>query len=105
MGKNANMTFTYADNVFVYYGSLIYIMQHHEYQEEDQSPQKEEPEPEEPQANETQAEEVLNEEEPLEKEEIEPMEEEAELPPLISTDDLVVCFGYLVMVCMFLMSV
>ncbi|CAJ1941768.1 unnamed protein product [Sphenostylis stenocarpa] len=58
-----------------------------EHQENDRSPQKEaEPEvSEEAQANEKPDEEV-NEEEPVDKDETEPKEEEAELPPLISTD-------------------
>ncbi|XP_027330746.1 putative clathrin assembly protein At5g57200 [Abrus precatorius] len=62
-----------------------------EFPEEDQSPQKEESEPkesEEAQANEKPDEEV-DEEEPADKDETQPKEEEAELPPLISTDDLV----------------
>ncbi|KAJ1400631.1 Phosphoinositide-binding clathrin adaptor, domain 2 [Sesbania bispinosa] len=64
-------------------------------EENDQSPQKEEPESkesEEPQEVEKEAEEVneeeLNEEEPVDKDETQPKEEEAEPPPLISTDDL-----------------
>lgn len=71
-------------------------MQHQEYHENDQSPQSEaEPkESEEAEASE-QPDEEVNEEELVDKDETQPKEEEAELPPLISTDDtddLLVCF-------------
>ena len=39
-----------------------------------------------------QPDEEVNEEELVDKDETQPKEEEAELPPLISTDDLLVCF-------------
>lgn len=89
-------TSVYAHNVFACYGSLINVMQHQEYHENDQSPKKEaEPkEPEEAQANEKPDEED-KEEELVDKDEAEPQKEEVELPPLISTDstdDLLVCF-------------
>lgn len=77
---------------------LTKVIQHQEYQENDQSPKKEpeEKETEKPEAIEKEAEEV-KEEEPTDKDQT----EEAELPPLISTDDdtddLLVCFGYYVL--------
>lgn len=77
---------------------LIKIIQNQEYQENDQSPKKEpeQKETEEPEAVEEQVEEV-EEEEHVDEEQT----EEAELPPLISTDgddDLLVCFCYELMV-------
>lgn len=57
-----------------------------EYHENDQSPQREEAKHREAEASE-QPDEEVNEEEPVDKDETQPKEEEAELPPLISTDD------------------
>lgn len=97
---------TYVCNVIIY-GSLVNVIQHQEYQENEESSKEESESNEsaEPQANEEQVEEV-NEEESVEEEEEQPKEEEVEPPPLISTDDgtndLLVCVGYKqCFVCMF----
>lgn len=74
--------------------TYLYVVVRQEYHENDQSPQREEAKHREAEASE-QPDEEVNEEEPVDKDETQPKEEEAELPPLISTDDtddLLVCF-------------
>lgn len=96
---------TYVCNVIIY-GSLVNVIQHQEYQENEESSKEESESNEsaEPQANEEQAEEVNGEESVEEEEEKPKQEEEAESPPFISTDDgiddLLVCVGYKIMFCM-----